>query len=542
VLVKQTKGNDFYGCLAYVLGKDGARPLDRSIDASEPDTLNQEFQAFEQLRATVQRRVYHCALSLPIGETLSDHQWREMGKDFLNQMGFQGHQYILVQHTDRAHQHCHIIANRVGLDGAVASDAWDYTRAEAVARELEVAYGLQPLQASWATDRKALSHRQLEEERKAGTPCVQRQLQDAIDAVLAESQGLDDLNDRLGEQGIQTKITYGHNDQPIGISYSKFGVTMSGSNLGKRYTLDHLKQVWQSQELDDELAIAPADHSCAAAVRATMKATIDAVSQDKPTLPELIERLDEAGIQTHLRFGKLRHEKGQVKAITFSQGNVAYLGQSLGEAYHFAGLQTHLGIDYAPQRDNPWYKNWRSTVENRTPAPKPESKVVSVIFAGSPPQKRFRRELRDETISWLGEMSRKALEQAREQGADTVQFVTSAAPGVDQWGAVVALKLREEQQAGTIEAIPAIEVIALTQQNLAAQWGKEQQRQYEAIISAVDRVDEQLGKTDYLSGQAIVLGNHRSLSDRDRQLVENAQQQQTMQSQQLQKQSLDKIR
>lgn len=540
MLVKQTKGNDFYGCLSYVLGKDGARPLDRSIDASEPDTLNQEFQGLEQLRPSVQRRVYHCALSLPIGETLSDHQWREMGKDFLNQMGFQGHQYVLVQHTDRAHQHCHIIANRVGIDGQVVSDSWDYTRAEAVARNLETAYGLQPVQASWATDRRALSHRQLEEERKSATPCVQRQLQDGIDAVLEESQGIDDLSDRLAEQGIQTKITYGYNDQPIGISYSKSGVTMSGSNLGKRYTLDHLKQVWQGQELEDELTIEPGEHSRAATVRATIKATIDRVSQDKLTLQEFIERLDEAGIQVHLRFGKLRHEKGQVKAITFSQGNIAYLGQSLGEAYHFTGLQAQLGIDYDPQRDNPWYKTWRKTVETHQEVPKPESKV-SVIFAGSPPQKRFRRAFRDKTISCLEEMSRNALEQARAQEADTIQFITSAAPGVDQWGAIVALKLREEQQAGTIEAIPAIEVIALTQQNLAAQWGKEQQRQYEAIIRTVDRVDEESQKADYLSDQTIVLGYGRSLSEGDRPLLNNAQQQQIV-STRYQKQTQEKGR
>jgi uncharacterized phage-like protein YoqJ len=528
VLVKQVKGSDFYGCLAYVLGKDGARPLDSSIDATEPDTLNQEFQALQELRSRVQRRVYHCALSLPIGETLTDHQWREMGKDFLNQMGFQGHQYVLVQHTDRNHQHCHIIANRVGLDGEVVSDSWDYTRAEAVARQLEEAYGLQPVQASWATDRKALSHRQLEEERKTGTPCVQQQLQDGIDAVLAESQGLDDLSDRLAEQGIQTKITYGYNDQPIGITYSKSGVTMSGSNLGKRYTLENLNQVWQRQELDDELAIVPADYSHAVAVRARMKATIDEVSQDKPTLSEFIERLDEAGIHVHLRFGKLRHEKGQVKAITFSEGNVAYLGQSLGEAYHFTELQEQLGIDYDPQRDNPWYKAWRTTVENRQGTPQTESKVATIIFAGSPPQKRFRRELRDETIGWLEEMSRKALEQARGQKVDKLQFVTTAAPGVDQWGAVVALKLREEQQVGQTEPIPAIEVIVLTQRNLAEQWSKEQQKQYATIVAAVDQIDEVSSKADYLNERSIVLGNNRSLSETDRDLLKLTQQQQML--------------
>ncbi|NJR71499.1 MAG: relaxase/mobilization nuclease domain-containing protein, partial [Synechococcales cyanobacterium CRU_2_2] len=133
----------------------------------------------------------------PIGEALSDHDWRELSKDFLARMGFADHQYVLVQHTDRDHEHVHIIANRVGLDGAVVPDAWDYQRAEAVARQLETAYGLQPLRSSGATDRKALSHRQLAQEQQTGQPCVQRQLQSGIDAVLPGCHHFQELAEGL---------------------------------------------------------------------------------------------------------------------------------------------------------------------------------------------------------------------------------------------------------------------------------------------------------------------------------------------------------
>jgi hypothetical protein len=47
VLVKQMKGRDFYGCLAYVLGKAGARPLDSNMQADTPNELNHEFQVLD---------------------------------------------------------------------------------------------------------------------------------------------------------------------------------------------------------------------------------------------------------------------------------------------------------------------------------------------------------------------------------------------------------------------------------------------------------------------------------------------------------------
>jgi hypothetical protein len=525
VLVKQMKGRDFYGCLAYVLGKAGARPLDSNMQADNPNELNHEFQVLDAVRPRVQRRVYHCALSLPIGEHLSDHDWRELSKDFLAQMGFADHQYVLAQHTDREHEHVHIIANRVGLDGAVVPDAWDYQRAEAVARQLELAYDLQPLRSSGATDRKALSHRQLAQERQTGQSCVQRQLQDGIDAALPTCRHFNALAEVLAAQCIQTKITYGSQNQPIGISYAKAGVTMSGSNLGKRYTLEAVHQHFQKGVQDNQLEVQPSDQ--VQAVREQMVEIIDRLGQDKPTLSELIERLAQEGIEVHLRFGRLRNERQQVKAIRYSQGDIAFLGQSLGDSYHFAGLQTHLGIDYDAQRDNAWFRQWRDQWRDQQQAQQQAQESLTqaqpirrVIFASSPVSKRFSRSLRDQTIGWLSDEIMMAFQQAQTQGYAQFQCVTTAAPGIDQWGTVAALKLREAQGKGEIAAVPAIEVVVLTQRNLAEQWSKTQKAQYDRLLKVVDRLDDTADKIDYLTAHSLILGNAGSVSATDQALIQ----------------------
>ncbi|WP_366519929.1 relaxase/mobilization nuclease domain-containing protein [Halodesulfovibrio sp.] len=38
-------------------------------------------------------------------------------------MGFSNSQYVVVRHNDTEHDHIHIIANRVSMDGAVVSES-----------------------------------------------------------------------------------------------------------------------------------------------------------------------------------------------------------------------------------------------------------------------------------------------------------------------------------------------------------------------------------------------------------------------------------
>jgi Relaxase/Mobilisation nuclease domain len=173
MLVKQSKGDSFYGCVAYVLNKSGAEPLDSNMAGQSVIALAEEFEQLDSVRSSVQRRLYHCSLSLPTGEHLDDRTWRNLAQDYLEDMGFGGHQYLVVRHTDTpSHEHVHIVANRVGSNGHVATDSWDAYRAQVVAKALEERYDLTPTQTSWNLPRKALSKQQLEKEKKTGVPSI----------------------------------------------------------------------------------------------------------------------------------------------------------------------------------------------------------------------------------------------------------------------------------------------------------------------------------------------------------------------------------
>ena len=142
MLAKQFKGRNFYGCLSYVLGKEGATQIGGNLSRADADALNQEFTQVSLKRSTLKRSVYHCALSLAPGETLSNATWRNVARDYLDAMGFDKSQFILVRHTDtESHQHVHIVANRVGMDGKTVSDSFDHYRAQTVVRAIEESYG-----------------------------------------------------------------------------------------------------------------------------------------------------------------------------------------------------------------------------------------------------------------------------------------------------------------------------------------------------------------------------------------------------------------
>ncbi|WP_228058409.1 relaxase/mobilization nuclease domain-containing protein [Nostoc sp. LEGE 12447] len=75
---------------------------------------------------------------------------------------------------------------------------------------------------------------------------------------------------------------------------------------------------------------------------------IDRATVDKPTMPQLMERLQLLGIE--MRHGLTRN--GKSKGISYSWNDQKFSGTSLGPAYTFPGLQKHKEIDYQPERDD----------------------------------------------------------------------------------------------------------------------------------------------------------------------------------------------
>jgi len=77
---------------------------------------------------------------------------------------------------------------------------------------------------------------------------------------------------------------------------------------------------------------------------------IDEATQDKPTITELIARLQHQGVVVHPQFSTRGNFK---EAIAFELNGIKVAGNKLGSAYSFPGLQKKRGVSYDPERDLP---------------------------------------------------------------------------------------------------------------------------------------------------------------------------------------------
>ena len=111
-------GRGFGGALNYALAAKKGYLLDTNMAGETARELAAEFSALRDLRPNLHRVVLHASLSLAPGETLDDAQWREIGQRYLHGMGFTDNQYVLIRHTDTAHEH-------VPLDLRVAVEEQD---------------------------------------------------------------------------------------------------------------------------------------------------------------------------------------------------------------------------------------------------------------------------------------------------------------------------------------------------------------------------------------------------------------------------------
>ncbi len=77
-------------------------------------------------------------------------------------------------------------------------------------------------------------------------------------------------------------------------------------------------------------------------VKVQLQNVIDHAAIDHPRLPQLIERLQDAGVEVKVGYTRT----GKVKGISYKQAELTFSGTQLGRAYTFPGLIKHQGVRY----------------------------------------------------------------------------------------------------------------------------------------------------------------------------------------------------
>lgn len=242
MISKQKKGKDFYGVLMYNQKKINAgvgSVLDSNINMGTVIQQTKEFNLIRQLKPNLSKAVYHVSLNLPYTDKLTDEEFRDLSKDYLEAMGFENCQYIVYKHSDQEHSHVHIVANRVKFSGDVVSDSQDYKRSEALVRELEKKYNLTqfvPKQES-----NVLSKGEIEKCLRTGNVPERLELQNIIFEIINHNVNLKDFVKKLNRKGVQVKLNQSSSGFISGISFEFKTTNYKGSDVHKKLSWNNIK-------------------------------------------------------------------------------------------------------------------------------------------------------------------------------------------------------------------------------------------------------------------------------------------------------------
>ena len=247
---KTSIGRSFKGCCAYNMEKvekgKGEVILSQGVRDYERGAMVADFVRQAQMNPDLSRSVWHTAVSFnPQDEARlrADPQlMQQVAGDYLTGMGLDKTQYVVIRHTDTAHTHFHIIANRVANDGQTVSDGHNFSRSETLLRQIERQYGLTPMQEQ--AQRMSLENLPDRDRSRIA-------IRDQVRESLNRSASGQELREDLAQHNINMIVNRDKAGQPRGISFEQvkaqenreeIRITFKGSKLHQNLGMGQIQQ------------------------------------------------------------------------------------------------------------------------------------------------------------------------------------------------------------------------------------------------------------------------------------------------------------
>ncbi|MGJ0883351.1 relaxase/mobilization nuclease domain-containing protein, partial [Enterobacter hormaechei] len=154
-------------------------------------------------------------------------------------------------------EHIHIVANRVGLDGSVWLGQHSAFNTIAACERLEVKHGLTITDGlkGQKSEVSAPTKNEIEQALRKGEKPARIVLQNALQAAMLGKPDLQTFIDRVQAVGIEPRFNVASSTGNVaGVSFSVGDVAFKGSQLGKKYSWNTIKnKVIYDKNRDDEL-------------------------------------------------------------------------------------------------------------------------------------------------------------------------------------------------------------------------------------------------------------------------------------------------
>ncbi len=255
MMAKITKGSSFSGVVKYVMDeRKSANMIDSNgVQVRDLDAIIQSFKMQAELNPRIAKPVGHISLNFSAQDykQLDDALMAKIAREYMMKMGILDTQYIVGRHHDKVHPHCHIIFNRVDMNGRTISDANDRVRSTKICRELTEKYGLYVASGKERVKRHRLN----------GNDATKYKIYDSLVRNVPLSKSWAELDTRLHREGIATGFkTKGSTSQIEGVRFTADNITFNGSKIDRQFSFSKIdyaikqNQRAEQQEAEPEYA------------------------------------------------------------------------------------------------------------------------------------------------------------------------------------------------------------------------------------------------------------------------------------------------
>lgn len=155
MVAKINYGSSLYGALAYngeKVNEGVAKILETNKVFSPADGTHdisacmQDFMAYMPSHVLTKKPVIHISLNPHPDDRLSDEQFSDIAREYIEKMGYGNQPFVVYKHEDIDRHHLHIVTLAVDERGKKINDGNNFYTSTRILKELEQKYGLIPAQ------------------------------------------------------------------------------------------------------------------------------------------------------------------------------------------------------------------------------------------------------------------------------------------------------------------------------------------------------------------------------------------------------------
>ncbi|MBO9584399.1 MAG: relaxase/mobilization nuclease domain-containing protein [Flavobacterium sp.] len=302
------------------------------------------FLKLAELNTNAKRNTVHISLNFDPTENHSKEKLAEIADTYMEKLGFGRQPYLVYQHYDAGHPHCHIVTNNIQRDGKrIDLHLLGIRKSEPARKEIEEIFGLVKAQGRKQKEQFSLNPIDVgrvqygkAESRKAINSVLNKVLFDYKYSSLTELNAVLNLYNVHADRGTEESRVFKNNGLLYKIldqNSKPIGVPIKASEFYSRPTLKFLEEKFKSNEAEKE--------PCKKYVKNAIKLAFfheDIISPEK--LSKILEK-------EHIQMTLRKSREGQLYGITYVDHKTrsVFNGSSLGKEFSAKGIQESCAMN-----------------------------------------------------------------------------------------------------------------------------------------------------------------------------------------------------